>query len=136
MQSARREMELHAAKVAEFELKRKMRSMVVPTDDVKVRQMLRQLEQPITLFGEREVRGVATPYGTHAWRKMHATARQQHDACMHVIVMMHMARSGSGRAVLPLHVGLPRVHAAPARLRSCTTVAHGQQASGLRVLAV
>eukprot|EP00955_Chlamydomonas_euryale_P092908 364743-Chlamydomonas_euryale.AAC.107 len=55
VQSTRREMEVHAAKVADFELKRKMKSMVVPTDDGKVRQLLRQLEHPITLFGEKEV---------------------------------------------------------------------------------
>lgn len=33
-----------------------MRQTVVPTDDGKVRQLLRQLGEPITLFGEREVR--------------------------------------------------------------------------------
>ena len=55
-QSTRREMELHEMKVREFELKRKMKATVVPTDDGKVREMLRQLGEPITLFGEREVR--------------------------------------------------------------------------------
>eukprot|EP00877_Chromochloris_zofingiensis_P014427 jgi/Chrzof1/9238/Cz03g40300.t1 len=39
----------------EFELRRKLHSVVVPTDDGAVRQMLRQLEEPITLFGEREM---------------------------------------------------------------------------------
>ena len=29
--------------------------VVVPTDDGKVRQLLRQLAEPVTLFGEREV---------------------------------------------------------------------------------
>lgn len=48
-------MDAHAAKVQEFELKRKMKATVVPTDDVKVRQVLRQLGEPITLFGEKEV---------------------------------------------------------------------------------
>ncbi len=30
--------------------------MQVPTDDLKVKLMLRQLGEPITLFGEKEVR--------------------------------------------------------------------------------
>lgn len=54
-QSIRREMDIHEAKVKDFELKRKMKTTVVPTDDVRVRQMLRQLVEPITLFGEKEV---------------------------------------------------------------------------------
>ncbi len=32
-----------------------MKAIVVPTIDAKVRQMLRALGEPITLFGEREV---------------------------------------------------------------------------------
>jgi U4/U6 small nuclear ribonucleoprotein PRP4 len=55
MQSMRRELDEHEAKVKEFELKRKMRTTVIPTDDLKVRQMLRQLGEPITIFGEKEV---------------------------------------------------------------------------------
>lgn len=47
--------EAHAAKLQEFELRRKIRQVVVPTDDGKVRQLLRQLGEPITLFGEKEV---------------------------------------------------------------------------------
>jgi hypothetical protein len=42
--------------VEQMELRRKMRSMVVPTDDAAVRALLRQLAEPVTLFGEREVR--------------------------------------------------------------------------------
>lgn len=40
----------------EIELRRKMKATVVPTADSEVRRMLRQLGEPITLFGEREVR--------------------------------------------------------------------------------
>lgn len=40
----------------EIELRRKMKATVVPTNDADVRKMLRQLGEPITLFGEREVR--------------------------------------------------------------------------------
>ncbi len=39
----------------EIELRRKMKATVVPTNDQEVRRMLRQLREPITLFGEREV---------------------------------------------------------------------------------
>lgn len=39
----------------EFEMRRRIRGTVVPTDDSKVRQMLRTLGEPVTLFGEKEV---------------------------------------------------------------------------------
>jgi U4/U6 small nuclear ribonucleoprotein PRP4 len=42
--------------VQELELKRRAKTIVVPTDDGKVRQMLRGLNEPVTLFGEKEVR--------------------------------------------------------------------------------
>ena len=54
-QSSIREKEAQEALLRDFELKRKIKSTVVPTDDGKVRQMLRQLGEPITLFGEKEV---------------------------------------------------------------------------------
>ncbi|QDZ18106.1 U4/U6 small nuclear ribonucleoprotein PRP4-like protein [Chloropicon primus] len=41
--------------IKEFELKRRSKSIVVPTNDGQVRQLLRSLGEPITLFGEREV---------------------------------------------------------------------------------
>lgn len=40
----------------EMELRRKMKTAVVPTNDAEVRKALRQLGEPVTLFGEREVR--------------------------------------------------------------------------------
>ena len=62
-------MDIHEAKVKDFELKRKMKVTVVPTDDLKVRQMLRQLGEPITIFGEKEVcgcvRGVCSSCAMH-----------------------------------------------------------------------
>lgn len=39
----------------EIELRRKMKATVVPTNDGEVRRMLRQLQEPITMFGEREM---------------------------------------------------------------------------------
>jgi U4/U6 small nuclear ribonucleoprotein PRP4 len=41
------------AVIAELERKKKARSMAVPTDDNRVKQRLRDLGHPITLFGER-----------------------------------------------------------------------------------
>jgi hypothetical protein len=38
-----------------IELQRRMKNLVVPTDPQEVKQLLRQLEEPVTLFGEREV---------------------------------------------------------------------------------
>lgn len=48
---ARKQQEL----MREIELRRKMKATVVPTNDGEVRRMLRQLGEPITLFGEREM---------------------------------------------------------------------------------
>ena len=42
--------------IAQVEERRRLRATVVPTDVQEVKLLLRQLEQPITLFGEREVR--------------------------------------------------------------------------------
>lgn len=41
--------------VQELELRRRMKAVVVPTNDGEVRRLLRELGEPITLFGEREV---------------------------------------------------------------------------------
>lgn len=42
-------------KVSELEMRREMRDVLVPVNDNEVRIMLRQLGEPITLFGEKEV---------------------------------------------------------------------------------
>ena len=39
-----------------MELRRTMKRIVVPVIDGDVRKLLRQLQEPITLFGEKEVR--------------------------------------------------------------------------------
>jgi U4/U6 small nuclear ribonucleoprotein PRP4 len=62
-QASLREREQQEKLLREFELKRKIRSTVVPTDDGKVRTLLRQLAEPVTLFGEREVRAGHTVWG-------------------------------------------------------------------------
>lgn len=56
MQAQKREREEQEKLLKEFELRRQIKATVVPTDDGKVRAMLRALREPITLFGEKEVR--------------------------------------------------------------------------------
>jgi len=41
------------ALIEELERKKKARSLAVPTDDGRVRARLREMGEPITLFGER-----------------------------------------------------------------------------------
>jgi len=48
------ERERQAAEFAAIELRRRARSITVPTNDTLVRRRLRELQQPITLFGERQ----------------------------------------------------------------------------------
>ena len=43
----------HAAVLEMLDARKRGRSMVVPTDDAKVRQRLRDLGEPVTVFGER-----------------------------------------------------------------------------------
>ena len=52
--SAKVERERQAAELAAIELRRRARSITVPTNDILVRRRLRELQQPITLFGERQ----------------------------------------------------------------------------------
>eukprot|EP00899_Mesostigma_viride_P015926 jgi/Mesvir1/24334/Mv11015-RA.1 len=47
--------EKQAALLREFQQKRRERDMAVPTADAQVRTRLRELGQPVTLFGEREM---------------------------------------------------------------------------------
>ena len=53
-ESARAMAERHAQLVGDFEQKRREKAIVVSTNDRTVRNQLRQLGEPITLFGERE----------------------------------------------------------------------------------
>ena len=56
LQASRAHIEDHMAKLEAFELNRTMRNIVVPVLDSEVRALLRKMGEPITLFGEREVR--------------------------------------------------------------------------------
>ncbi|KAF8062934.1 hypothetical protein HT031_003773 [Scenedesmus sp. PABB004] len=54
-EASMREREEQEKLLREFEMRRRIRGTVVPTDDGKVRAMLRALGEPITLFGEKEM---------------------------------------------------------------------------------
>ena len=56
MQASRDAQILQEDAVRQMELRRRMRAEVVPTQDADVRSTLRLLKEPVTLFGEREVR--------------------------------------------------------------------------------
>ena len=45
----------HAAVLEMLDARKRGRNMAVPTDDVRVRQRLRELEEPVTIFGERAI---------------------------------------------------------------------------------
>lgn len=55
VQSSAAEMSKQQRLMDELELRRRMKAVVVPTDDAEVRRLLRAEGEPITLFGEREV---------------------------------------------------------------------------------
>lgn len=82
-QAGQRQREEQEKLLREFELRRRIRSTVVPTDDVKVRTMLRALGEPFTLFGEKEVSKLSAyawcPLGGCPWPGL--TAVSPH-ACM------------------------------------------------------
>lgn len=52
--------------IAQVEERRRLRATVVPTDVGEVKALLRQLGQPITLFGEREVWAEESEYSAEA----------------------------------------------------------------------
>ena len=47
--------EHHEAIMKDLELRRREKATVVPTADDEVRRVLRQMGEPMTLFGEKEV---------------------------------------------------------------------------------
>lgn len=54
-QGSRRVTETQEEAIRKLEMQRRLKHTVVPTADADVRSMLRQLGEPATLFGEREV---------------------------------------------------------------------------------
>lgn len=61
MQAAQHAQMLQEEAIKKVDLRRRMRATVVPVIDVDVRAMLRQLGEPITLFGEQEVQAASCP---------------------------------------------------------------------------
>lgn len=57
----------------ELERKKKARSMAVPTDDNRVKARLREIGEPITLFGERVRAPVLVTLGHHSRRNRQLT---------------------------------------------------------------
>ena len=55
VQAAQHAQMLQEEAIKQVDLRRRMRATVVPAVDKDVRAMLRQLGEPITLFGEQEV---------------------------------------------------------------------------------
>ena len=56
MQAAQHAQMLQEEAIKQVDLRRRMRATVVPVIDADVRDTLRQLGEPVTLFGEQEVR--------------------------------------------------------------------------------
>ncbi|KAK9801407.1 hypothetical protein WJX73_007477 [Symbiochloris irregularis] len=54
-EASRQTRALAEEKIRQVELRRKLKATVVPTNDGDVRALLRRAEQPVTLFGEREM---------------------------------------------------------------------------------
>jgi len=55
MQAAQHAQMIQQEAIAKVELRRRMRATAVPVIDTDVRAMLRQLGEPVTLFGEQQV---------------------------------------------------------------------------------
>lgn len=134
LQSSNKDRELQEKILKDFELRRKIRQTVVPTDDGKVRLLLRQLGEPITLFGEREVRPSMRQAHTYPnaiivssapWLRMPANARilisnaSASKLCTDLGPMRACAAFSLN--ITGLHGVLgPRLMLGPRRLLSCT----------------
>ena len=54
-QGSRHQQMIQEEELRRVDLRRRMRATVVPTSDAEVRRLLRQLGEPVTLFGEQQV---------------------------------------------------------------------------------
>ena len=55
LQGSRHQQMIQEEELRRVDLRRRMRATVVPTSDAEVRRLLRQLGEPVTLFGEQQV---------------------------------------------------------------------------------
>jgi U4/U6 small nuclear ribonucleoprotein PRP4 len=72
----------------ELERKKKARSMAVPTDDNRVKARLREIGEPITLFGERVSPYFLKPQVTNLSTK----AADRRDRLIYVLSQINAAR--------------------------------------------
>lgn len=111
----------------EYELRRKAKSVVVPTDDGRVRQMLRQINEPITLFGEKEVGpGSWAGLGFPMCTEVHATdslLAAKHDLQMERRERLRrlLAQQEAELAEAPAVGQLVVEELAPAQVSPCTS---------------
>lgn len=75
----------------ELERKKKARTLAVPTDDNKVKARLREIGEPITLFGERVSR-VCVACGRYA--KLDTAPRQERPSYICALANQCRARRG------------------------------------------
>lgn len=98
-QAGQRQREEQEKLLREFELRRRIRSTVVPTDDIKVRTMLRALGEPITLFGEKEVRAQPDCSGAVVRQDRQQAAVCAADRCPRLGVLESVSPCGDGRVL-------------------------------------
>lgn len=86
----------------EFDRKKKARNMAVPTDDKKVKARLREMGEPITLFGER-VSGTTFSLSNAFSTVINDTALNQpadrRDRLIYVLSVINAARGDDAMAV-------------------------------------
>ena len=82
MQAAQHAQMIQQEAIAKVELRRRMRATAVPVIDSDVRAMLRQLGEPVTLFGEQQV-------------NLGLSCCHQYDATHNFGGIIHACRSGS-----------------------------------------
>ena len=81
LQGSRHQQMIQEEELRRVDLRRRMRATVVPTSDGEVRRLLRQLGEPVTLFGEQQVRGSCGMLGLrlpqqHGMRTQSASLRR------------------------------------------------------------
>ena len=82
----------------ELERKKKARSMAVPTDDGRVRARLREIGEPITLFGER-VRAFSTRDHFDVGSIVIIQAADRRDRLIYVLSQINAARGEDAEAM-------------------------------------
>lgn len=82
----------------ELERKKKARAMAVPTDDNRVKARLREIGEPITLFGER-VRGLSFSCWSYTDHCLRRKAADRRDRLIYVLSQINAARGDDAMQV-------------------------------------